>query len=56
MKGSECDFPIKASREIVLDNNQMGDLNKECIIKKRWGLTCKIVSDKFKSRIFPSTL
>ena len=40
MKGSECDFPIKFLREIVLDNNQMGDLNKERITKENWGLTC----------------
>ena len=50
MKGSECDFPIKTLREIVWDNNQMGDLNKESIIKENWGITCKIVSDEFKSR------
>ena len=50
MKGSECDFPIKTLREIVLDNNQMGDLKKESIIKENWGLTCKIVSEEFKSR------
>ena len=58
MKASKCDFPIKTLRKVVMENNEMGDVNKESIIKENWGLTtCKIVSDEFKnSMIFPSTL
>ena len=50
MEGGECDFPIKTLKEIVLENNEVGDLNKESIIKENWGLTCKIVSDEYKNR------
>ena len=50
MEGGECDFPIKTLKEIVLDNNEVGDLNKESIIKENWRLTCKIVSDEYKNR------
>ena len=50
MEGGECDFPIKTLKEIVLDNNEVGDLNKESIIIENWGLTCKIVSDEYKNR------
>ena len=50
MEGGECEFPIKTLKEIVLDNNEVGDLNKESIIKENWGLTCKIVSDEYKNR------
>ena len=50
MIASECDFPIKTLSEVALDNNEIGDVNYESIIKENWGLTCKVVSDEFKNR------